>query len=221
MLNDRNQSHTKNHKLYDSIHLQCPEQVNIQRQKLNYWLVRTSLVAQTVSVCLQCGRPGFDPWVGKILWRRKWQPTPVLLPGKSNGQRSVVSYSPWVRKELDTTEWLHSRAGREGRLANDSWRVLGFFSRWCKYSEIDSGDNCTTPWKLLTPAGSLKKQESSIKSSTFALLTTPKPLTVWITTNCEKFLKGWEYQTTWSASWEICMQVKKKQWNQGCWEKYQ
>ena len=50
--------------------------------------------------------------------------------------------------------------------------------------------------KLPTSAGSLKEQESSRKTSTFALLTTPKPLTVWITTNCGKFLKRWEYQTT-------------------------
>ena len=57
--------------------------------------------------CLQCGRPGFSPWVGKILWRRKWQPTLVLFPGKSHGQRSVVGYSPWGRKESDTTERLH------------------------------------------------------------------------------------------------------------------
>ena len=49
----------------------------------------------------------FNPWVGKILWRRKWQPTPVLLPGKSHGQRSMVGCSPWGRKELDTTEQLH------------------------------------------------------------------------------------------------------------------
>ena len=55
----------------------------------------------------KCGRPGFDPWVGKIPWRRKWQPTPVLLPGESHGQRSLVGYSPWSRKELDTTERLH------------------------------------------------------------------------------------------------------------------
>ena len=48
------------------------------------------------------------PWVGKILWRRKWQPTPVLLPGKSHGQRSMVGYSPWGCKELDTTERCHS-----------------------------------------------------------------------------------------------------------------
>ena len=46
-----------------------------------------------------------------------------------------------------------------------------------------------------------------------ALLTTPKPLTAWIITNCGKFWKRWEYQTTWSASWEICMQVRKQQEN--------
>ena len=57
--------------------------------------------------CLQCRRPGFDPWVRNILWRRKWQPTPVLLPGKSHGQRSVVGYSPRGHKESDTTEQLH------------------------------------------------------------------------------------------------------------------
>ena len=59
------------------------------------------------SVCLQCGRAGLNPWVGKILWRRKWQPTPVLLPGKSHGRRSLVGYNPWDAKELDTTERLH------------------------------------------------------------------------------------------------------------------
>ena len=66
-----------------------------------------SLVAQTVKCCLQCGRPGFDPWVGKIPWRRKWQPTPVHLPGKFHGWRSLVGYSPWGRKEVDMTERLH------------------------------------------------------------------------------------------------------------------
>ena len=60
-------------------------------------------------------------------------------------------------------------------------------------------------------AGSWKNQESSRKTSTSALLTMPKPLTIGITTNCEKFFKRWEYQTTWPASWEICMQVKKQQ----------
>ena len=65
--------------------------------------------------------------------------------------------------------------------------------------------------KLPTSAGSLKKQESSRKTSISALLTMPKPLTVWITINCGKFWKRWEYQPTWPASWETCMQVRKQQ----------
>ena len=62
--------------------------------------------------------------------------------------------------------------------------------------------------KLPTSAGSSKKQESSKR---VALLTMPKPLTVWITKNCGKFFKTWEYQTIWPASWEICVQVRKQQ----------
>ena len=65
--------------------------------------------------------------------------------------------------------------------------------------------------KLPISAGSSKKQESSRKTSTSALLTMPKPLTLWITINCGKFWERWEYQTTWPTSWEICMQVRKQQ----------
>ena len=57
-------------------------------------------------ICLQCRRPRFDPWVGKIPWRREWQLTPVFLPGEFHGQRSLAGYSPWGRRESDTTEWL-------------------------------------------------------------------------------------------------------------------
>ena len=65
--------------------------------------------------------------------------------------------------------------------------------------------------KLPTSTESSKKQESSRKIPTSALLTMPKPLTVWITTNCRKLWKRWEYQTTWPASWETYMQVRKQQ----------
>ena len=65
--------------------------------------------------------------------------------------------------------------------------------------------------KLPTSAGSFKKQESSRKTSISALLTMPKPLTVWITMNCGNFWKRWEYQTTWTAAWESYMQVRKQQ----------
>ena len=52
------------------------------------------------------GDPRLDPWVGKIPWRRKWQPTPVFLPGKSHGQRSLVGCSSWGRKESHMTEQI-------------------------------------------------------------------------------------------------------------------
>ena len=64
--------------------------------------------------------------------------------------------------------------------------------------------------KFTTSVGSSRKQESSRKTSTSVLLTMPKPLTVWITTKSEKFLKKWEYKTTWPACWEICRQVRKQ-----------
>ena len=65
--------------------------------------------------------------------------------------------------------------------------------------------------KLPTSAGSSRKQENSRKTPSSVLFTMPKPLTVWITTNCGKFFKRWEYQTTWPTFWEVCMQVKKQQ----------
>ena len=60
------------------------------------FLVKNHLPMQETERCR------FKPWVGKIPWRRAWQPTPVFLPGKAHGQRSLVGYSPWGHKELDT-----------------------------------------------------------------------------------------------------------------------
>ena len=77
--------------------------------------------------CLQLGRPGFDPWVRKIPWRRKWQPTPVFLPGKSHGQRSLVGYSPWGRKESDTAE----RVTQHNNNSTKSGKGHGFFVLFC------------------------------------------------------------------------------------------
>ena len=58
-------------------------------------------------------RHGFDPWVGKIPWRRAWQPTPVFLPGESHGQKSMEGYSPWGHKELDMTELLSTHTRKQ------------------------------------------------------------------------------------------------------------
>ena len=66
-------------------------------------------------------RPSFDPWVGKIPWRRKWLPTPVCLPGESHGLRSLMGYNPWGHKESDTTEQAHKAQPASG--GDPSWPV--------------------------------------------------------------------------------------------------
>ena len=57
--------------------------------------------------CRRHRRCRFDPLVRKILWKWKWQPTPIFLSGKFDGQRSLVGYSPWSQKELDMIEHTH------------------------------------------------------------------------------------------------------------------
>ena len=57
-------------------------------------------------ICLQCRRPGFNPWVRKIPWRREWQPTPGFLPGECHGEKSLAGCNSWGRRESDMTEWL-------------------------------------------------------------------------------------------------------------------
>ena len=82
------------------------------------------------SVC-ECRRVGFDPWVGKIPWRRKWQPIPICLPGKSHGQRNLTGYSQWGHKELNTTELLSTHTHTHTHQAP----VLPVSSSWTKVGE--------------------------------------------------------------------------------------
>ena len=83
---------------------------------------RASLVAKWSRICLQCRRFEFDPRVGKIPWRRKWQPTPVFLPGKCHGQRNLEGYPrPWGHKESDTTlnnNHTHTQKKKEKKKKN-------------------------------------------------------------------------------------------------------
>ena len=72
----------------------------------NYYVQDRSLGAQTVKNPPSMQRPGFDPWVRKIPWRREWLPTQVFLPRESHEQRSLAGYSAWGCKESDMTEQL-------------------------------------------------------------------------------------------------------------------
>ena len=81
----------------------------------------------------------------------------------------------------------------------------------CELPDVQTEKGEEPEIKLPTSNGSWKKQESSRKTSISALLTMPKPLSVWITINCGKFWQRWEYQTTLPASWETYTQIRKQQ----------
>ena len=107
------------------------------------------------SVCLQCGRSRFNPRVGKILWRRQWQPTPVLLPGKSHGRRSLAGCSPWGCKESDMTERLkNNMMGTSAAFKVESWcrwqrGVLGWPVPFCLGEAGKKlGVGCVCIWHL-------------------------------------------------------------------------
>ena len=72
-----------------------------------YGFLRNLVVKNPPAIQEMHRRCGFDPWVRKIPWRRKWQPTPVLLPEKFHGQRSLEGYSPWGCNKSDMTKQLH------------------------------------------------------------------------------------------------------------------
>ena len=97
----------------------------------------------------RCKRQGFDFWVGKIPWRRKWQPTPVFLPGESHGQRSLAGYSPWGWPRV-----RHSWATNQPTKASDTKSpFVHSFPEWeplkimrCVWSE-------STEWDFIYPHG--------------------------------------------------------------------
>ena len=131
-------------------------------------------------------------------------------PGK--GQSSFQSQRKEMPKNAQTTTQLHSSHMLVKECSKFS--KPGFSSTWtmnCQMFKLVLEKAEESEIKLPASTGSSKKQESSRKTSISALLTMPKPFTVWITINCGKFWKRWEYQTTWPASWEICMQVRKQQ----------
>ena len=127
------------------------------------------------------------------------------------GQFSFQSQRKAMPKNAQTTAGLYSSHTLEKQCSKFS--KPGFNSTWTKNLQMFKLDLETAEEpeiKFPTSDGSSKKQESSRKTFISALLTMPKPLTVWITINCGKFWKRWEYQTTWPASWEICMQDMKQ-----------
>ena len=133
--------------------------------------------------CSRCRRHELDPWNGKIPWRKKRQPMQYYCLKNPIDRGAWWATAPRVA-ESDTWVTEYTCAIYE----------FAYFGSLCKWNHII----------FIFCVGSRK-------TSISALLTMPKPLTVWITINCGKFWKRWEYQTTWPASWEVCIQVRKQQ----------
>ena len=121
-------------------------------------------------------------------------------------QRKVMPKNAQITAQLHSSNTLVKLCSKFSKPGFNSTWTMNF-----QIFELDLEKAEEAEIKLSTSVGSLKKQESSRETSISALLTMPKTLTVWITTNCGKFLNSWEYQMTWPASWEICVQVKKQQ----------
>ena len=100
-------------------------------------------------ICLQCGRTGFNPWVGKILWRREWLPTPVFLPGEFHGEGSLVGYSRG-HKELDMTEQLTHYTKK---LFTGVWNSNVMVSPWFLLAKSDwsNSQGVLSTWSLQWP----------------------------------------------------------------------
>ena len=125
------------------------------------------------------------------------------------GQFSFQSQRNAMPENAQTTTQLHSSHTLSKAMLKILQARLQQYMN-CELPDVPAGfrKGRGTRDQIINIAGSLKKQESSRKTSISALLTMLKPLTMWITTNCRKFLKGWEYQTKRPASWETCMQSR-------------
>ena len=144
----------------------------------------------------QWRRLRFDPLVGKIPWRREWQPTPVVLPGKTHGPMSLEGYSPWGHKELDTTEWLKQQTTTQIAFNCNLWFVSGdplrktvtSLPRTWVISHFQSGSSGHPPPKgppLLSPP------------STCGFYRQGSP--------CTRTREWWN--TAWNAAWETLHEI--------------
>ena len=133
-------------------------------------------------------------------WPQDWKRSVFIPISKKGNAKECSNYCTIARMSHTSKEILKILQARLQQHVN--WELPDVQAGFSK--------GRGTRDQIATSGGSQKKQERSRKTPTSALLTTPKPLTVWITTNYGTFLKRWQYQSTLPASWQICMQVKKQ-----------
>ena len=138
--------------------------------------------------------------LGKQQWPQDWKSSVFIPIPKKGNAKECSNYYTIALISLASKVTLKVLQGRLQQYVNcELPNIQGGFSK-------DRGARD----QIANICWIIKKTREFQKTSTSALLTMPKTLTVWITINCGKFSKRWEYQTTWPASWEICMQVRKQ-----------
>ena len=102
---------------------------------------------------MQCRRPRFNPWVGKIPWRRKWQPAPVFLPGKFHGQRGLAGYSSWNQRVRYTEPLTLDVNGSSvwWRIVSVSWNIHSYHCHLAGLAWPAGPSTLFTPWMLFVP----------------------------------------------------------------------
>ena len=134
----------------------------------------TSQVAQWLRIRLPMQvlrRPRFDLWIGKIPWKKKWQPSAVFLPGKPHGQRRLVGYSPWGRKELDTTESVHPCAQHTHTYTHGLLQDIEYSScpRTLFIHSLDNSLHLLVPNSQSAPSFSLTLANTNLFSTSVSL----------------------------------------------------
>ena len=134
-------------------------------------------------------------------WPQDWKRS-VFIPIPKKGNAKVAQ----TTARLHSSHMLDKQRSKFSKTGFSEMRTVNFQMFKLVLEKAEEPES-----ELPTSAGSSKKQGSSRKTLISVLLTMPKPFSVWITINCGKFWKRWEYKTTWPASWETCIQVRKQQ----------
>ena len=177
---------------------------------LQHHSLKASILRHPAFFMVQTSHPYMTTWKTIALTRRTFVSKVIYLLFNMLCSL-IITFLPRSKRLL--ISWLQSPSAvvlKPKKIVSHCFRYFPIYLPWSDGTQRDLNlrmfkldlEKAEEPEiKFPISIGSSKKQESSREASTSALLTTPKPMTVWITTNCGKFFKRWEYQTTWPASW--------------------
>ena len=166
----------------------------------SWWLPRWHSGKESACQCRRCKRLGFNPWGGKIPWSRKWQPTPVFLPRKFQGQNILAGYRPWGHKESDPTEHTHLFIFCFVKIMHFKVKLRNAAPKLEKSNPRNSNDNDQVRWYIRREACYLELQpleqnDQLMKSGCQGAMNSviPRPSSCLPAAVCFRIEKWWTY----------------------------